>query len=77
MLEHNEELENRDQLEWERHERIIQSHAAQLSERFETVQIICTQHNPQMGTRKHCAGSGNAFARIAATEEWVKQSKKL
>lgn len=51
-------------------ERIVKSHVAQLSEHFDSVQIVCTKQH-EGGTIVVPYGEGNWFARYGSVKEWV------
>lgn len=51
---------------------ILKSHAAQLAEHFDSVQILVTRHSPEDdGTINVAWGAGNWFARIGQVREWL------
>lgn len=51
---------------------IIKSHAAQLAEHFDSVQIFCTRHAAEHdGTINAQWGEGNWFARYGSVRDWV------
>ena len=56
--------------------KIMESHLAQLCERFDSVQIVATRYCPQTGTSLHAAGDGNCYARMAAVDEWLRKTKR-
>lgn len=52
---------------------IIRAHAIQLSEQFDSVQIICTRDNGPKNSTIHAAhGSGNWYARYGSVDAWMK-----
>lgn len=51
-------------------QRILNAHALQLSEHFDSVQIIATAILPSGVTIRQHSGSGNAYARLKAVEKW-------
>lgn len=57
---------------------IVRSHAVQLSEHFDTVQILCTRTSGDVdGTVNVSWGEGNFFARYGQVREWiVKQDER-
>lgn len=64
MLEEEEEIE--------RHLKIIESHIAQLSEHFETVQIFVTKVLSETDeTLSYGVGAGNWYARYGQTVDWL------
>jgi pimeloyl-CoA synthetase len=76
MDELDDEIKEFETREFLLKKKIICSHAAQLAEHFDSVQIICTRFDPQEGTTPYAAGEGNGYARIASTKEWVKRYEK-
>lgn len=72
----DEDAEKLTEREDEMRTKIIESHAAQLSEHFDSVQIIVTAIDPEEGTGIYRAGRGNYYARIGAVEEWLRREKK-
>ena len=53
---------------------IVKSHANQLAEHFESVQIFVTRHiGDEQGTVRINYGSGNAFARYGQVRQWLIQ----
>lgn len=55
----------------EKSKTIIEEHAAQLMEHFDTVQIFCTQYDSVSGkTTVLNTGAGNFFARLGQVNEW-------
>lgn len=50
---------------------LLDSHAAQLSEHFESVQIIATRRRPGGITRLAARGGGNFYASLGAVREWL------
>jgi len=53
---------------------IVKSHANQLAEHFESVQIFVTRHiGDVQGTVRINYGSGNAFARYGQVRQWLIQ----
>jgi hypothetical protein len=55
--------------------RELERHAAQLSETFDSVQIICTKDMAD-GTGSYRAGTGNWYARVASCEEFILHSRQ-
>ena len=54
---------------------IVRSHAAQLAEHFDTVQIFVTRHDEQQdGTIAVDRGEGNWYARFGQVKEWIIKS---
>lgn len=57
--------------------KLIEHHAAILSEHFDTVEIITTRHQPNTGDKDEngtvmCnSGTGNYFARYGSVKEWL------
>lgn len=60
---------------------LIRSHAAQLAEHFDAVQIIVTRHDPAGGggggTVMADHGEGNWFARYGSVREWVTKHEEI
>lgn len=54
----------------DRLQRIVKSHAVQMSEHFDSVQVICTKSH-ENGTLHVAWGEGNWFARYGSVKEWV------
>lgn len=53
---------------------IVRSHANQLAEHFDSVQIFVTRHaGDGNGTVRINCGSGNAFARYGQVRQWIIQ----
>lgn len=52
-------------------EKLLERHANQLSEHFSSVQIIATRLEPCGGTRRFNKGSGDLYARVAASRVWA------
>ena len=50
---------------------MLEGHASQIMEHFDTVQIIATRHNPETGTGLAHVGRGNHYARVGACREWM------
>lgn len=56
----------------DREMQILRSHALQLHEHFESVQIIVTRHDVEEdGTVLAHHGEGNWFARYGSVKEWL------
>lgn len=58
--------------EREKLNRIVKAHVDQLGEHFDSVQIMCS--NLEQGgefTAKYASGSGNWYARVGMTREWL------
>lgn len=56
----------------DRHQKIIASHAVQLGEHFDSVQIICTRYDGVSGqSYKASAQYGNWYTNYGAAREWV------
>lgn len=72
----DDDFENFEADHKKRQERILRSHLAQLCEHFDSVQIVATDYCPQTGTGVHSFGEGNYYARLGATEEWVRSCKR-
>lgn len=51
---------------------MIARHVVQLSEHFETVQIVCTDNTPNGETIWFANGKGNDFARAKSLEMWLR-----
>lgn len=56
---------------------VLESHAAQLMERFDTVQIFATRHEPSRlnGTVEASIGQGNWFARWGQVRLWCEREQ--
>jgi hypothetical protein len=56
---------------------IVESHASQLAEHFDSVQIICT--NVESGsTMTYATGRGNFYARHGSVTEWaMRENEKV
>jgi hypothetical protein len=57
---------------------MLKSHAVQLAEHFDSVQIICTRGD---GDRQDCTigadyGQGNWYARVGSVQDWLKNVGK-
>lgn len=64
--------------EGERLTALLKSHALQIFEHCESVQIVATLHKPDRGTRVINWGEGNYFARYGSAKEWVvKQEEQM
>jgi hypothetical protein len=52
---------------------LIEKHARELSEHFDTVQILATRHDPanEDGTIYFAIGVGNFYARYGQAVEWI------
>lgn len=51
---------------------ILKKHVAQLMEHFDTVQIFCTRHSPELdGTVRVQWGGGNYYARYGQVNRWI------
>jgi hypothetical protein len=53
---------------------MLKRHCVQLTEHFDSVQIICTKQMPD-GTGSYRWGEGNWYARMASVEEFVLQGR--
>lgn len=51
--------------------KMIDSHVAQLSEHFDSVQVFCTQRTGDGNTRVFSRGGGNYYANYGAAREWI------
>lgn len=71
---------NEEQEQSERQDRdmsIIKSHVAQISEHFETVQIIATRHDAEHGgTVMASWGEGNWYGRFGSIKGWITQQEE-
>jgi len=57
--------------------KILKSHALQLAEHFDTVQIITTRLDPEEeGTFIIDHGEGNWFARYGSVMAWLRKNRK-
>ncbi len=57
---------------------LIQSLIESISDRFDTIQVFTTSHNPDTGETTHIAmGTGNFYARIGQIDEWVRMQKEI
>ncbi len=52
---------------------ILTSHCAQLTEHFDSVQIIATSRDDEGNTTLHVMGLGNWYARFGSVQAWVAQ----
>ena len=50
----------------------VLAHAGQLSEQFDTVQIVVTRHLGKAGTQLTHGGIGNVYAREGSVRSWLK-----
>lgn len=57
---------------------VLKSHAAQLGEHFDTVQIFVTRHDPSKddGTVSAFEGTGNWFARYGQVRNWLLKEER-
>lgn len=72
----DEEIDEFEERQDRRRSKVLGSHAAQLDEHFDTVQIICTAYDPQDGTSLHRVGIGNFYARVESAMAYVRLSRK-
>lgn len=56
--------------------KILDSHASQLAEHFDSVQIIVTDFCPQTGTGSMEVGRGNYYARYGSVREWMRDEDR-
>lgn len=57
---------------------IVKRHIAQLMEHFDTVQIFCTRHSPELeGTTSVQWGDGNWFARYGHVNKWLIEQESV
>ena len=54
---------------------LLDSHAAQLAEYFDSVQIIVTLTEDDAGTALYSMGKGDWYARQGAIREWVRRDE--
>lgn len=65
--------EDEETAEADRDLEILNSHIAQLSEHFSTVNVIVTKDPGEDGqTTCYGRGSGNYYARVGSTREWLR-----
>ncbi len=58
--------------------KMVEQHARQLSEHFDSVQIFCTNQESGTGDTTHYAfGQGNWFARYGQVAEWFEYQKGM
>ena len=55
---------------------ILDKHCIQLSEHFDSVQIIATQFSPDSGTRIISKGFGNWYANVGAVSDWLDSKRE-
>lgn len=72
-----EDRDSRDEADKAKDMAIIRSHAVQLSEHFDSVQILCTKkHASGDGTTSAVFGQGDWYARYGHAKYWIKQQEK-
>lgn len=54
----------------------LRKHAGQLSEHYDTAQIVVTKLNPDGSTRRIAQGIGNWYARYGSVIEWIKTEEE-
>jgi hypothetical protein len=69
-MKETEEADEQEQPENKR-ETMIRAHACQLSEHFDSVQIIATSRAPEGHTILSHWGKGNWYAREGSVREWL------
>jgi hypothetical protein len=52
---------------------MMSRHAVQLSEHFDSIQVVGTKLNPDGSTSFYCAGKGDLFARLKVSELWLQR----
>jgi hypothetical protein len=72
----SDDLDGRDEQRAEALAVILRSHVAQLAEHFDSVQVVATAFCAQTGTDTFVAGEGNYYARLGATEGWVRRERR-
>jgi len=55
--------------------KIVGEHISSLMEHFESVQVLCSRHNPSIGTENVYLGAGNWFARQGMAHDFINQDK--
>jgi hypothetical protein len=57
---------------------LIQSLIESISDRFDTIQVFTTSHDPTTGETTYIGmGTGNFYARIGQIEEWTRLQKEI
>lgn len=69
-------MDDWEEAERHRKNRILENHAAILAEHFDYVQIVATDYCGQTGTGIYASGTGNFYGRRDAVKEWVRDTKK-
>jgi hypothetical protein len=58
--------------------RLLKDHTSKLMEKFDTVMIFTTRHEPGTGGTVHAQwGSGNWYARYGQVREWLLREEKI
>jgi hypothetical protein len=70
----NQEEMNQEEAEEEKDMKLLTSHAAQLAEHFNTVQLFATRHEDD-GTVTVAYGEGNWYARYGQIKLWIKREE--
>lgn len=55
---------------------LLRKHTSQLSEYYDTTQIIVTKLKSDGGTKRIAQGSGNWYARYGSVKEWVNNEEE-
>ena len=72
----SEQLEEGDDAEAERFQKILRSHVAQLMEHFDSVEVVVTKYDSENErTYKGNRGGGNWYANYGACKEWVQEQE--
>lgn len=54
----------------------LESHASQLGEFFSSVQIVCSNLEPDGATRRYHRGSGDYYARMGVVRDWLRAADR-
>ena len=57
---------------------LIQSLIESIADRFDTIQVFTTSHNPETGETAYIGiGTGNVYARIGQIREWLHLQEEI